>query len=79
MQSRLGSLIESLVNVAIGYFIATTAQMWIFYMLGEPISWQTSSIVGAFMTAVSIIRSYCLRRVFNHITIKRLKENAARN
>lgn len=78
MQSRLGSLIESLVNVLVGYSVAVAAQMWIFHALGEPISWKTSNLVGAFMTVVSIARSYTLRRLFNYLAHRRTC-NAARH
>lgn len=68
MQTKIGSLIEALANVLVGYTIATFAQLWIFHQIGQPISLETSAIVGAFMTLVSIVRSYILRRSFNWIT-----------
>lgn len=68
MQSRLGSLVEAIANILIGYTISTFAQLWIFEQIGQPISLETSAIVGAFMTLVSIVRSYTLRRSFNWIT-----------
>jgi hypothetical protein len=77
MQSRLWSLTESLVNVVVGYVIAVSAQMYIFHLIGEPISWKTSNIVGAFMTVISILRSYTLRRIFNAFTIRRMKSHAS--
>lgn len=76
MQSRLASLLESLANILIGYGIATYAQLFIFQAIGQPISLKTSAIVGAFMTLVSIVRSYTLRRIFNRITIWRMTRNA---
>lgn len=70
MQSRLGSLVEAIANILIGYTISTFAQLWIFEQIGQPISLETSAIVGAFMTLVSIVRSYTLRRSFNWITCR---------
>lgn len=64
-QSRLGSLIEALTNVAIGYGIALLAQLVIFPWYGIHISLQTNASIGAWFTAVSIVRSYVLRRFFN--------------
>lgn len=78
MQSRVGSLVESLVNIVVGYGIAVLAQTWIFAQLGIPISIHNSLIVGAFMTVVSIVRSYVLRRLFNKFTFQ-VTKNATRN
>jgi len=79
MQSRLGSFIESVINVLLGFAIATIAQMFIFQAIGQPITLQTSLVVGAFMTLVSIARSYVLRRLFNAITIRRLRAYSHQN
>ncbi|MBV9826039.1 MAG: hypothetical protein JO001_10215 [Alphaproteobacteria bacterium] len=65
-QSKTHSLIEALVNVAIGYCIAVTAQIVIFPIFGVHISIRQNIEIGIIMTAVSIVRSYTLRRVFNH-------------
>ena len=61
------SFVESCVNVAVGYFVALAAQLIIFPALGIRVSLGENLIIGAFFTAVSIARSYCLRRVFNRI------------
>ena len=65
MQSRLGSLIESVANVAIGYGVALVAQILIFPLYGLTVDLATNAQIGAWFTAVSIARSYCVRRVFN--------------
>lgn len=65
MQSRFMSMVEAVANILIGYGIATIGQVYIFWALNKPISWETSFIVGAFMTIVSLVRSYTLRRIFN--------------
>ena len=65
-QSRRHSLTEALVNVAVGYWIAVAAQIVVFPLFGVHISLRQNIEIGVIMTAVSIARSYTLRRVFNH-------------
>ena len=65
-QSRTHSLIEALVNVAVGYCIAVVAQIIVFPMFGVHISLRQNIEIGIIMTVISIARSYTLRRVFNH-------------
>jgi len=64
-QSRSHSLLESLVNVALGYLIALAAQLLIFPLFGIHISLQKNLQIGLLFTVVSIARSYALRRLFN--------------
>lgn len=70
MQKKSHSLIESLINVLIGYFIALAAQLIIFPHYGIHISMSDNLSIGALFTIVSIVRSYALRRLFNRFTIK---------
>lgn len=65
-QSRTHSLIEALVNVAVGYCIAVASQIVVFPIFGVHVSLRQNIEIGMIMTAVSIARSYTLRRVFNH-------------
>lgn len=65
MQTRLSSFIESLINVAIGYFVALMSQILIFPLFDIHVSIQTNLGIGAWFTLISIIRSYVIRRWFN--------------
>jgi len=67
MQSRKMSLIESITNVIAGYSIALLSQLIIFPVMGLDVPLSSNLIIGLFFTVVSIIRSYCLRRIFNKI------------
>jgi len=69
MQSKKYSLIESITNVLIGYLVALGSQLIIFPVFGISVPLRSNLAIGAFFTVVSIIRSYCLRRVFNRIKI----------
>jgi hypothetical protein len=65
MQTRLQSLIEAWVNVAIGYFVALAAQLIVFPLYDIDVSMRQNIQIVLIFTAVSIARSYALRRLFN--------------
>ena len=64
-QSRVESLIEAGMNVAIGYGVALLSQMAIFPMFGIYVPFSTNLWIGAWFTAISLARSYIIRRWFN--------------
>jgi hypothetical protein len=64
-QSKLESLAESIINVLIGYGVALASQLLIFPMCGIFISLTTNLWIGAWFTAISLVRSYVIRRWFN--------------
>jgi hypothetical protein len=64
-QSRLGSLIESIMNIAIGYVVALLSQIVIFPIFDIHVSITTNMWIGAWFTGISLIRSYVIRRWFN--------------
>lgn len=65
-QTRLGSLIEALVNVAIGFGINWTANMLILPIFGFHVTGAQALHIGVLFTAISIARSYVIRRWFNN-------------
>lgn len=70
-QSRSHSLIEALINVAIGYGVSVITTIIVFPLFGLNISLRDNMAIALIFTLVSIIRSYLLRRFFNRITIGR--------
>lgn len=64
-QTRLGSLYEAIINVVIGFGINFTANMLIFPLFGFHISPGANFLMGLIYTAISIARSYVIRRWFN--------------
>lgn len=64
-QSRLESLIETVMNTAIGYGVALLSQLLVFSMVGIHVSLTTNLVIGAWFTAISIARGYVIRRWFN--------------
>jgi hypothetical protein len=65
MQTRLGSLIESIINILIGYGVALLSQIAIFPLFGIHVGIKTNLWIGAWFTVISLIRSYVIRRWFN--------------
>ena len=67
MQSRLMSGVETIVNVVIGYAIATLTTWLVLPMFGYVVTGANAFGISAIFTVVSILRSYILRRLFNMI------------
>lgn len=65
MQSRLGSALEAVVNVAVGYVVNVAANLAVLPMFGFAVSAGEAAGIGVVFTAISLLRSYMLRRLFN--------------
>ena len=75
-QSKIGSLIEALVNIAIGFSINFLASMLILPLFGYHITLATNLQLGVIYTGISIARQYVIRRWFNK-RIHRFAEKVA--
>lgn len=64
-QTRLGSLLESLANVAIGLAVSMIANALVFPRFGFHPTAGENAAISLIYTAISIARSYALRRFFN--------------
>lgn len=64
-QTRLGSLIEACINVAIGFAINFAANLVILPLFGWQVTVTQNLALGAIYTGISIARSYAVRRWFN--------------
>lgn len=65
MQSRRGSLIESIVNTAVGFVISLAATYTVLPAFGLPVSPSDGFAISTIFTVISIVRGYLLRRCFN--------------
>ena len=63
-QSRRMSLVEAITNVLVGYGLAVLTQILVFPMFGLQPSLSENLAIGAAFTAISLARSYVLRRTF---------------
>ena len=66
MQSRRQSLIEAITNVAVGYALAVLTQIVVFPWFGLKVSLNDNLAIGAIFLIISLLRSYALRRLFEH-------------
>jgi len=77
MQSRVESLVESIVNIAIGYGVALLSQILIFPLFGIHVPLSTNLWIGLWFTMISLVRSYVIRRWFN-TRLKQMAQSVAR-
>ncbi|RSC95880.1 DUF7220 family protein [Tenacibaculum litoreum] len=64
-QTKKQSLIESLINVSIGFFITILSLNIIFPILGIESNSKKNIVLTFYFTLLSIIRNYIIRRLFN--------------
>tara|TARA_R110000851_G_scaffold182261_1_gene331363 strand:- start:483 stop:731 length:249 start_codon:yes stop_codon:yes gene_type:complete len=64
-QTKLESLLESIVNIIIGYGVALASQLLIFPLVGINVPFSTNLWIGLWFTLISLARSYVIRRWFN--------------
>lgn len=65
MQTRTGSFVEAWANIAVGFAINFTANLIVLPMFGFNVSPSEAFNIGLVFTAISLARSYVLRRYFN--------------
>ena len=61
-QSKIESLIEAMINTAIGFFVSIFANFIVFPIVGVTASGGQILWIGLFMTVISVARSYIVRR-----------------
>lgn len=66
MQTKLGSFVEAWANIAVGFSINFCANLLILPLFGfTTLTAGKNLAIGAIFTAISLVRSYILRRYFN--------------
>jgi hypothetical protein len=66
-QSRVMSFIEASTNVVVGYVLAIATQLAVFPLFGLEAAFGEHLAIGMALVAVSLDRSYVLRRLFEAI------------
>jgi len=66
-QSKQKSLIESTVQTIIGLATSIVLQVVLYPILGIPVSFTQNLIITAVFFIVSILRGYCVRRIFEKL------------
>jgi hypothetical protein len=65
-QTKLGSIAEAWANIAVGFSINYCANLMILPLFGfKSLTARNNFIIGLIYTAISLVRSYVLRRWFN--------------
>lgn len=75
-QSRLMSLVEAATNVVVGYGIAVATQLVVFPWFGLPARVADALAIGLIFMAVSLARSYALRRLFEFLRARQTRSAA---
>ena len=65
MQTKKWSMIETLVSVGIGLLIGVILNMLVLPLFDYNVSLTDGVLISIIFTAVSVIRSYIIRRWFN--------------
>jgi hypothetical protein len=69
-QSRTMSLAEAGTNVVVGFLLALATQLGAFPLFGLRVSLTDNVLIGGIFTAVSLVRSFILRRLFEAIRVR---------
>ena len=72
-QSALGSGVEAATNVAVGFILALIVQSIVFPLFGIVTTMTTDAGIAVIFTALSLARSYLVRRAFETIDAKRYR------
>lgn len=67
MQSRSMSMLEAATNVAVGWLVALATQLIVFPVVGLQATLSQNLGISLAFTAVSLARSYVLRRLFERL------------
>ena len=69
------SLVESVANVVVGYGVAVVTQILIFPIFGLRTTLAQNLQMGLVFTVVSVGRSFALRRVFEAVRVRSMRQN----
>ena len=64
-QSKIESLIESIINTSLGFLVALITQILIYPLFDIDVTMGDQSLLALIFTAVSLVRGYIVRRYFN--------------
>lgn len=69
-QSRIMSMVEAVINIAVGYVLAIATQIVVFPWFGIETGLAEHMTIGLAFTGVSLARGYLLRRLFEAIRVR---------
>lgn len=65
MQSRRMSIVETIVNTMVGFFISVLTTQIVLPQYHCPVTFKDNAEITTIFTVISIIRGYTVRRFFN--------------
>lgn len=65
MQTRMGSFVEAWANILVGFTINFIANLAVLPLFGFNVTPTDAFGIGVIFTAISLARSYIIRRFFN--------------
>lgn len=71
-QTRKGALMESTVNLAVGFGLSYAINLFALPLFGMRPSTGALFGLGGIFTIASVVRSYCLRRIFERLRIRKV-------
>lgn len=77
-QSKLASFVEAVVNTGVGLLIAVVATQLICLLNDIPMTLENNLVLTFWMTIISVVRSYVIRRMWNAEFWKRFFHHHAR-
>jgi hypothetical protein len=66
-QTKKASIIETITNILIGYWINFLGNWFILPLFGMEVSFSQNIQIGLLFTIISVARSYGLRRLYNYL------------
>jgi hypothetical protein len=66
-QTKIMSFVEACIQTVIGFSITLIAQYFIYKYFYIVVSWADFITIALLFTGISLIRSYIIRRIFNHL------------
>jgi len=66
MQTKRESLVESSVNIALGFITGILSQLLVFPLMGITVSMSENLILAVYFTVISLVRNYLVRRYYNN-------------
>ena len=72
-QSRLHSLLETCASIAIGFVVSVIITAIVMPAYGHRVSFGDNIQITAIFTVASIVRGYYVRRLFNHLHMRKSK------
>lgn len=74
-QTVKGSMAEVFSNLVVGYSVNFMANFLIFPHMGWEISATQNIKMGVMYTCISVVRSFCMRRIYNKFNFFHIKNN----